>query len=162
MAIEDVAGGMKAYARPFSLVPPPRDRQFRTAALKAERSKRKADRRLASALDEDETIHAVNTAELARLWGSAAYRDLRAGLSPEDEEKLHRQLAGVLGWRYPACGLARDHCLPARGTPRRRSCCGRPTAQMAAVLSRPQRVVNARGPHDSFWKAEWSAAVKDR
>jgi hypothetical protein len=101
MAIEDVAGGMKAYARPFSLVPPPRDRQFRTAALKAERSKRKADRRLASALDEDETIHAVNTAELARLWGSAAYRDLRAGLSPEDEEKLHRQLAGVLAGDTP-------------------------------------------------------------
>ena len=36
MAIEDVAGGMKPYARPFNLVPPPRDRQFRTATLKAE------------------------------------------------------------------------------------------------------------------------------
>ena len=101
MAIEDVAGDMKPYARPFNLVPPPRDRQFRTAALKAERSKRKADRRLASALDEDETIHAVNTAELARLWGSAAYRDLRAGLPPQEEEKLHRQLVGVLSGETP-------------------------------------------------------------
>ena len=103
MAIEDVAGGMKPYARPFNLVPPPRDRQFRTAALKAERSKRKADRRLAAALDEGEAeaVHAVNTAELARLWGSAAYRDLRAGLPPQEEEMLHRQLAGVLSGEIP-------------------------------------------------------------
>ena len=56
MAIEDVPGGMKPYARPFNLVPPPRDLQFRTATLKAERSKRKADRRLASALDEGEAV----------------------------------------------------------------------------------------------------------
>jgi hypothetical protein len=103
MAIEDVAGGMKPYARPFNLVPPPRDRQFRTATLKAKRSKRKADRRIASALDEGEaeTVHAVNTAELARLWGSAAYRDLRAGLPSQEEEKLHRQLVGVLPGETP-------------------------------------------------------------
>ena len=103
MAIEDVAGGMKPYARPFSLVRPPRDQQFRTAMLKAERSKRKADRRLAAALDEGEAeaIHAVNTAELGRLWGSAAYRDLRAGLSLQEEEKLHRQLVGVLSGETP-------------------------------------------------------------
>ena len=104
MAIEDVPGGMKPYARPFNLVPPPRDRQFRTATLRAERSKRKADRRLAAALDEGETVQAVkavNTAELARLWGSAAYRDLRAGLPPQEEEKLHRQLVGVLSGETP-------------------------------------------------------------
>ena len=106
MAIEDVAGGMKPYARSFSLVPPPRDRQFRTATLRAERSQRKADRRLASALDEGEAeavhaVQAVNTAELARLWGSAAYRDLRAGLPPQEEEKLHRQLVGVLSGETP-------------------------------------------------------------
>jgi hypothetical protein len=103
MAIEDVPGSMKPYARPFNLVPPPRDRQFRTATLKAERSQRKADRRLAAALDEGEAeaVHAVNTAELARLWGSAAYRDLRAGLPPQEEEKLHRQLVGVLAGETP-------------------------------------------------------------
>ena len=105
MAIEDVAGGMKPYARSFNLVLPPRDRQFRTATLKAERSKRKADRRLAAALDEGaaeaEAIHAVNTAELGRLWGSAAYRDLRAGLPPQEQEKLHRQLVGVLSGETP-------------------------------------------------------------
>ena len=103
MAIEDVPGGMKPSARPFNLVPPPRDRQFRTAALKAERSKRKADRRMASALDEGEAeaVHAVNTAELARLWGSAAYRDLRAGLPPQEEEMLYRQLVGVLSGDTP-------------------------------------------------------------
>jgi hypothetical protein len=103
MAIEDVPGGMKPSARPFNLVPPPRDRQFRTAALKAERSKRKADRRLAAALDEGEAeaVHAVNIAELARLWGSAAYRDLRAGLPPQEEEMLYRQLVGVLSGDTP-------------------------------------------------------------
>ena len=103
MAIEDVPGGMKPYARSFNLVPPPRDRQFRTAALRAERSKRKADRGLAAALDEGEAeaIHAVNTAELGRLWGSAAYRDLRAGLPPQEQEKLHRQLVGVLSGDTP-------------------------------------------------------------
>ena len=103
MAIEDVAGGMKPYERSFNLVPPPRDRQFLTATLKAQRSKRKADRRLAAALDEGEAeaVYAVNTAELARLWGSAAYRDLRAGLPPQEEEKLHRQLAGVLSGDTP-------------------------------------------------------------
>ena len=101
MAIEDVAGGMKPYARPFNLVPPPRDRQFRTAALKAERSKRNADRRLAAALDAGEAVQAVNTAEVARLWGSAAYRDLRAGLPPQEQEMLHRQLVGVLSGDTP-------------------------------------------------------------
>ena len=103
MAIEDVPGSMKPYARPFNLVPPPRDRQFRTATLRAERSKRKADRRLAAALDEGEAeaVHAVNIAELARLWGSAAYRDLRAGLPPQEEEMLYRQLVGVLSGETP-------------------------------------------------------------
>jgi hypothetical protein len=58
---------------------------------------------LASALDEGEpeVVHAVNTAELAHLWGSAAYRDLRAGLPPQEEEKLHRQLVGVLSGETP-------------------------------------------------------------
>ena len=58
---------------------------------------------MAAALDESEAeaVHAVNTAELARLWGSAAYRDLRAGLPPQEEEKLHRQLVGVLSGETP-------------------------------------------------------------
>ena len=30
-----------------------------------------------------------------------AFRDLRAGLPPEDEEKLHRQLAGVMAGEIP-------------------------------------------------------------
>jgi hypothetical protein len=49
-----------------------------------------------SALDEDKGARGVSTAELARLWASAAFRDLRAGLPPQEEEKLHRQLAAVL------------------------------------------------------------------
>jgi hypothetical protein len=103
MAIEDRPGGMNPYARPFSLIPPPRDRQFRTSTLKAERSTRGAERRLAAALDkgEGEAVRAVNIAELARLWTSAAFRDLRTGLPPHEAEKLHRQLAGVLSGEIP-------------------------------------------------------------
>src|SRR6202020_2209575 len=51
MAIEDRRGGLSQYARPFSLIPPPRDRQFRTAQLKAERAKRRAEQRRAAALE---------------------------------------------------------------------------------------------------------------
>ena len=96
MAIEDWPDGMNPRARPFSLVPPPRDRQFRTAQLKAERSKRSAEQRRAAAFDDSQAGRAVNTAELTRLWASAAYRELRADLPPHEVEKLHNQLASVL------------------------------------------------------------------
>ena len=101
MAIEDRPSGMKAHARPFSLVPPPRDRQFRTTQLKAERSKRRAEQRRAAALDDGRTLQAVNTAELARLWASAAFSDLRFGLPPHEVEKLHNQLSSVLSGETP-------------------------------------------------------------
>ena len=96
MAIEDRPGAMNPHARPFSLVPPPRDRQFRTTQLKAERSKRSAEQRRAAAFDDSQAGRAVNTAELTRLWASAAYRELRADLPPHEVEKLHNQLASVL------------------------------------------------------------------
>jgi hypothetical protein len=96
MAIEDRPGGMNPHARTFSLVPPPRDRQFRTTQLKAERSKRRAEQRRAAAFDDSQAGRAVNTAELTRLWASAAYRELRADLPPQEVEKLHCQLAAVL------------------------------------------------------------------
>jgi hypothetical protein len=96
MAIEDRPSAMNPHARPFSLVPPPRDRQFRTMQLKADRSRRRAEQRRAAALDDGRTLQAVNTAELARLWASAAFSDLRFGLPPHEVEKLHNQLASVL------------------------------------------------------------------
>jgi hypothetical protein len=96
MAIEDRPRGMNLYARPFSLIPPPRDRQFRTAQLKAERSKRSAEQRRAAALDAGQTGHAFNPTELARIWASAAFCDLRFGLPPHEVEKLHNQLSSVL------------------------------------------------------------------
>jgi hypothetical protein len=101
MAIEDRPGGMNPHARPFSLVPPPRDRQFRTTQLKAERSKRYAEQRRAAALDDGQTVHTINTAELARLWASAAFSDLRFGLPPHEVEKLHNQLSSVLSGETP-------------------------------------------------------------
>ena len=96
MAIQDRPGGMNPHARPFSLVPLPRDRQFRTTQLRAERSRRRAEQRRAAALDDGQTAQAVNTAECDRLWASAAFRDLRSGLSPPEVERLHNQLASVL------------------------------------------------------------------
>ena len=97
MAIEDVADGMNPHARPFNLVPPPRDRQFRTTRLKAERSKRKADQRLASALEEAGRPSTLSIRPSSLASGaSAAYCDLRFGLPPQEVEKLHHQLASVL------------------------------------------------------------------
>jgi hypothetical protein len=101
MAIQDLPGGVKPYARPFNLIPPPSNGQFRTARLKAERSKRVAERRLVAMLDDSETVYTINTAELTRLWASAAFRDLRAGLPPQEVEKLYRQLAAVLSGETP-------------------------------------------------------------
>jgi hypothetical protein len=92
--------GDNPSARPFNLVPPPRDKQFRTAQLRADRSKRRAERRLEAKLDaggeEGRAMRAVNLVELTRLWWSFGYRELRDGLLPEAEERLHRQLAAVL------------------------------------------------------------------
>jgi hypothetical protein len=92
--------GDSPFARPFNLVPPPRDKQFRTAQLRADRSKRKAERRLAAKLDaggeEGRAVRAVDLVELARVWSSPGFRELRNDLAPQNEEKLHRQLAGVL------------------------------------------------------------------
>jgi hypothetical protein len=96
MAIEDRPGGMNPCARPFSLIPPPRDRQFRTTQLRAERSRRRGEQRRAAALDDGRILQAVNTTECARLWASAAFCDLRFGLPPHEVEKLHSQLASVL------------------------------------------------------------------
>ena len=96
MADEDLPGGVSCYARPFSLIPPPRDRQFRTAQLKVERSQRKAKRHLEATLDNGEAVRATNTVELARLWSSFGFRELWSDLPPYEAEKLHRQLAGVL------------------------------------------------------------------
>jgi hypothetical protein len=99
MAIEDLPNGVRPFARPFSLVRPPRDRQFRTAQLKVERSQRKAQRRLEAKLDNGDpgdAVRAVNIVELANLWGSFGYRELREDLSPQEAEQLPRQLAGFL------------------------------------------------------------------
>jgi hypothetical protein len=96
MALEDRPSAMNPHARPFSLVPPPRDRQFRTTQLKAERSKRSAEQRRAAAVDDGQTGHAFNPTELARIWASAAFSDLRFGLPPHEVERLHNQLASVL------------------------------------------------------------------
>jgi hypothetical protein len=101
LAIEDWPVGMNSYARPFSLVPPSRDRQFRTTQLKAERSKRRAEQRRAVALDDGQTRHAFNPTELARIWASAAFRDLRFGLPTHEVEKLHNQLSSVLSGETP-------------------------------------------------------------
>ena len=121
MAIEGVTGGIKPYARPFDLVPPPRDRQFRTPRSK----KNDESARLTAAWrlrrrGQAEAVHA-SVGRTARLWGSAAYRGLRAGLPPQEEEKL------TVSWSAscPAkrgLGSGMRPSSPARGSPRSRSC----------------------------------------
>jgi hypothetical protein len=96
MANEDLPGGVKPFARQFSLVRPPRDRQFRAAQLKVERSQRKAQRRLRAAFDDGGAVCVASTAELSRIWSSASFSDLRADLPPQEIEQLQRQLIGVL------------------------------------------------------------------
>ena len=91
--------GNSPFARPFSLVRPPCDRQYRAARLKAERMKRRAERRAAEALEEGGPVRGVDVAELTRLWTSFGFRELRSDLSPQEAEKLHRLLAGVPGRR---------------------------------------------------------------
>ena len=93
--------GDSPFARPFSLVRPPCDRQYRTARLKAERMKRRAERRAAEALEEGGSVRGVDVAELARLWTSFTFRELRRDLSPQEAEKLHRLLAGYLSRQVP-------------------------------------------------------------
>ncbi len=97
MAIEDPPGGVKPFARPYNLVRPPRDRQFRTAQLKVEREQRVAQRRLEAKLNAGgEACQVVYPPELAGIWNTFGYRELRRDLPPEAVEKLHRQLAAVL------------------------------------------------------------------
>ena len=69
--------------------------------LKADRSRRSAEQRRAAALDDCQTGHAFNPAELARIWASAAFCNLRFGLPPHEVEKLHNQLASVLSGETP-------------------------------------------------------------
>jgi hypothetical protein len=104
MADEDLPGGVKPCARPFNLVPPRRDRQFRTAQFKVERTQRKAQRRLEAKLDDGDpgdAVRAVNIVELANVWSSFAFRELRRDLSVQEAEKLHRLLAGYLSREVP-------------------------------------------------------------
>jgi hypothetical protein len=69
--------------------------------LKADRSRRRAEQRRAAALDDGQTGHAFNPTELARIWASAAFSDLRFGLTPHEVEKLHNQLSSVLSGETP-------------------------------------------------------------
>lgn len=109
MAIEEPPGGVRPFARPFNLVPPTRDKQFRAGQIKVERSKRKAERRVRAALEArtygDAPPRGVDLAELARLWGSFGYRELRRDLSPHEAEELHRRLAAVLAHEEGAAAV---------------------------------------------------------
>jgi hypothetical protein len=109
MAKEGLPGGVNPFARAFSLSPPPRGGQFRTAALNAERRQRKAERRMAAALgtreDSDAPPRGVNIVELGRIWSSFAFKELRRDLSPEAEKRLHRQLAAVLAGEEGAAAV---------------------------------------------------------
>jgi hypothetical protein len=85
-------------ARSLSLTPPATPRQFAAERVRAGAKQRRAARRLAVALkggeDDNAVPRGVDIAELSRAW--ASLRDLREDLRPEDEERLHRQLAAYM------------------------------------------------------------------
>ena len=75
--------------------------QFAVERVRAGIKRRVAKKALGKVLDkgadaDKASARAVNTAELARLWGSFAFRELRADLPPHQAEELHRRLAAVL------------------------------------------------------------------
>ena len=101
MAIEDLSGGMKPYARPFNLVPPPHDRQFRTRRSKPNAQSAELN---GAGRPHSMTVRPVTLSIRLNSLASGLpprFRDLRADLPPHEVEKLHHQLASVLSGETP-------------------------------------------------------------
>ena len=83
----------RTFAQVVNLTPPPTHRQFATERVRARIKERKAGKKLREALDRraegDEHGGArVNPAELARVWNSLAFRDLRRRLTETEQESF--------------------------------------------------------------------------
>jgi hypothetical protein len=72
----------EGFARKFSLIPPPRGKQFRAEFAKARAAERRASRKLDKVLDGRATeagadVPRVGPLELMRAWSSLGMLDLR-------------------------------------------------------------------------------------
>jgi hypothetical protein len=124
----------RRFAQVVNLTPPPTYRQFATERVRARIKERKAGKKLREALDRraeaDEQRRArVNPVELARIWNSLAFRDLRASLTETEQERLRASLAAYMaGEMTPAVWHATVNAVaalrrvsePVVGAPRRR------------------------------------------
>ena len=130
MASQD--GRSRSFAQSVNLTPPPAHKQFATERVRArikERKARKKLRHLDRLAEGDEQGRArVNPAELARIWSSLAFRDLRDSLTEPEQEKLRAHLAAYMaGETTPAVWHATLNAVaalrrasePAVGAPRR-------------------------------------------
>jgi hypothetical protein len=88
----------RSFAQVVNLTPPPTHRQFATERVRARNKERTARKKLHDALAEgDKQGRArVNPAEVTRIWGSLAFRDLRDILTEPEQEKLRAHLAAYM------------------------------------------------------------------
>jgi hypothetical protein len=124
MAGEDFAGR-------FTLIPPPRGKQFRAEFAKARATERRATRNLFRVLKERATALSSAGAEaepprfgrieFARVWSSPRMLDLRRALDPQAEENLRARLeafmAGELSqqaWLKILCSINEAGCAADR------------------------------------------------
>jgi hypothetical protein len=88
----------RSFAQVVNLTPPPTHRQFATERVRARIKERRAGKKLHDALAEGEQQGRarVNPVELARVWSSLAFRDLRRSLTETEQEKLRAHLAAYM------------------------------------------------------------------
>ena len=106
----------RSFARVVNLTPPPRHSQFATERVRARIKERRARQNLREALAEGEQRSRArgNPAEVARVWGSLAFRDLRGVLTEPEQEKLRAHLAAYMaGETTPAAWHATVNAVAA-------------------------------------------------
>jgi hypothetical protein len=126
-------GHERTFAQAVILTPPPTYRQFATERVRARIKERKAAKNLRKALDRRAEVgeHALaraNPVELARVWSSLAFRQLRDSLTEPEQEKLRAHLAAYMAGETTAAAWCstlnavaalRRAAEPAVGAPQR-------------------------------------------
>jgi hypothetical protein len=106
------------FAQVVRLTPPPVHKQFAAERVRARIKERKARKKLRNALDRAEAAEParrrVNPVELARVWSSLAFRDLRRSLTETQQERLRAHLAAYMaGETTPAAWHATVNAVAA-------------------------------------------------
>jgi hypothetical protein len=99
-------GRSRSSAQSVSLTPPPTHKQFATERVRARIKEREAGKKLRKALDRraeagEQGSARANPVELARVWNSLAFRELRDNLTQPEEEKLRAHLAAYMAGETP-------------------------------------------------------------